>query len=91
MIIQTGGQQIWQKVQTAVEEGRWDEMLAAAQELHAYETGGEEPRCPSCGEPWRLLNSGRVGHSGDERGNDCPDQAAETQPQATWPGGDWTA
>lgn len=34
----------------------------------------DEPRCESCGEPWRLLNSGRVGHCGDEHGNDCPAQ-----------------
>jgi hypothetical protein len=31
-----------------------------------------EPRCTSCGEPWRLLKSGAVGHCGDENGNDCP-------------------
>lgn len=32
----------------------------------------DEPRCPSCGEPWSLLRSGAVGHSGDASGNDCP-------------------
>lgn len=30
-----------------------------------------EPRCPSCGEPVRLLESGAVGHAGDDQGNPC--------------------
>lgn len=36
----------------------------------------DDPRCESCGEPWRLLRSGAVGHCGDENGNDCPVQPA---------------
>lgn len=37
----------------------------------------EEPRCPSCGEPKYLLASGAVGHSGNDRGYNCPGQPAE--------------
>ncbi|HZN76054.1 MAG TPA: hypothetical protein VFC00_30860 [Micromonosporaceae bacterium] len=36
----------------------------------------DEPRCPSCGEPERLLKAGTVGHAGDHKGYPC-EMAAE--------------
>lgn len=34
----TKGEQLAERIRAHIEEGRWDAMLAAAKELHAYET-----------------------------------------------------